>query len=189
VTTGVVSAINRTIDEQFEPLIQTDAAINPGNSGGPLLDSRGQVIGINTVVLRDPTSGGTASGLGFAIPINLANEIARQIIATGRVRRAYIGVVPADVTPEMAAQFGLPVQRGIILRGVGRGTPAAAAGLQVADIITQINGAPINSSGDLRRFLRAAQSGSTATLTLLRPDNAGNPQRLQVRLRLSEIST
>ncbi|HEX8451502.1 MAG TPA: trypsin-like peptidase domain-containing protein [Longimicrobium sp.] len=189
VTTGVVSAINRSIDEQFEPLIQTDAAINPGNSGGPLLDSRGQVIGINTVVLRDPTSGGAASGLGFAIPINLANEIARQIVATGRVRRAYIGVVPADITPEMAAQFGFPVQRGIILRDVGRGTPAAAAGLQVADIITQINGQPINSSGDLRRFLRAQQAGTTATLTVLRPGPDGAAQRLQIRLRLSEIST
>jgi S1-C subfamily serine protease len=188
VTTGVVSAINRSIDEQFEPLIQTDAAINPGNSGGPLLDSRGQVIGINTVVLRDP-SGGAASGLGFAIPINLANEIARQIIATGRVRRAYIGVVPADITPDLAAQFALPVQRGIILRGVGRGTPAAEAGLQVADIITQINGQAINSSGDLRRFLRAAQSGTTATLTVLRPAPNGAAQRVQIRVRLSEIST
>ena len=189
VTTGVVSAINRSIDEQFEPLIQTDAAINPGNSGGPLLDSRGQVIGINTVVLRDPTSGGTASGLGFAIPINLANEIARQIIATGRVRRAYIGVVPADITPEIAAQFGLPVQRGIILRGVGRGTPADAAGLQVADIITQINGQPINSSGDLRRFLRAQPEGATATLTVLRPGADGGAQRVQIRVRLSEVTT
>ncbi len=188
VTTGVVSAINRSIDAQFEPLIQTDAAINPGNSGGPLLDARGQVIGINTVVLRDPTSGGAASGLGFAIPINLANEIARQIIATGRVRRAYIGVVPADITPEMAAQFGFPVQRGIILRDVGRGTPAAAAGLQVADIITQINGEPINSSGDLRRFLRAQQAGTTATLTVLRPAPGGAAQRVQIRVRLSEIT-
>ena len=186
VTTGVVSAVNRTIDPQFEPLIQTDAAINPGNSGGPLLDSRGQVIGINTVVLRDPESGGAASGLGFAIPINLVNEISRQLIATGRVRRAYIGFVPGDITPEMAAQFGLPVQRGIIVRGVSRGTPAAAAGLQVPDIITQINGQAINGSGDLRRFLREQAPGTTANLTVLRPAPGGQVQTLRIPVRLSE---
>ena len=189
VTTGVVSAVNRTIDEQFEPLIQTDAAINPGNSGGPLLDARGQVIGINTVVLRDPTSGGTASGLGFAIPINLANEIARQLIATGTVRRAYVGIITADITPELAAQFGFPVQRGILVRDIGRGTPAAAAGLQIADIITQINGQAINSSGDLRRFLRGQPSGATATFTVLRPGVRGAVQTLRVPVRLSEVRT
>ena len=189
VTTGIVSAINRSIDAQFEPLIQTDAAINPGNSGGPLLDARGQVIGINTVVLRDPESGGAASGLGFAIPINLANEIARQLIATGRVRRAYIGIVTADINPEMVAQFGLPVQRGIIVRMVGRGTPAAAAGLQPPDIITEINGEPINSSGDLRRFLRAQPPGTTANVTVLRPGGGNRVQTLRIPVRLSEAAT
>ncbi len=189
VTTGVVSAINRSIDAQFEPLIQTDAAINPGNSGGPLLDARGQVIGINTVVLRDPESGGAASGLGFAIPINLASEIARQLIATGSVRRAYIGIVTADINAELAAQFGFPVQRGIIVRDVGRGTPAAAAGLQRADIITQINGEAINSSGDLRRFLRAQPAGTTANVTVLRPGGGNTVQTLRIPVRLSEVRT
>ncbi len=144
------------------------------------------MIGINTVVLRDPESGGAASGLGFAIPINLANEISRQLIATGRVRRAYIGFVPADITPEMAAQFGLPVQRGIIVRGVSRGTPAAEAGLQLVDIITQINGQAINSSGDLRRFLREQPPGTTANLTVLRPAPGGRVQTLRIPVRLSE---
>ena len=187
VTTGVVSALNRSIDAQFEPLIQTDAAINPGNSGGPLLDARGQVIGINTVVLRDPESGGVATGLGFAIPINLASEIARQLIATGTVRRAYLGIVTADVNPELAQQFGFPVQRGILVRDIGRGTPAAAAGLQIADIITQINGEAINSSGDLRRFLRGQPGGATANLTVLRPGPRGTVQTLRIPVRLSEV--
>jgi S1-C subfamily serine protease len=186
VTTGVVSAVNRSIGGNFEPLIQTDAAINPGNSGGPLLDARGQVIGINTVILRDPQTGGAASGLGFAIPINLANEIARQLVATGRVRRAYIGFVPADITPEVAQQFGLPVQRGLIVRGVGRGTPAAASGLQVADIITEINGRAMNNTGDLREFLREQPPGTTATLTVLRPGPGGRAQTVRIPVRLSE---
>ena len=186
VTTGVISAVNRSIGGNFEPLIQTDAAINPGNSGGPLLDARGQVVGINTVVLRDPQSGGAASGLGFAIPINLANEIARQLIATGRVRRAYIGFVPGDITPELAQQFGLPVQRGLIVRGIGRGTPAAAAGLRVEDIITEINGRAMNNSGDLREFLREQPPGTTATVTVLRPGPGRTVQTVRIPMRLSE---
>jgi S1-C subfamily serine protease len=188
VTVGVVSAVNRSIGGTFEPLIQTDAAINPGNSGGPLLNARAEVIGINTVVLRDPASGGVATGLGFAIPIRLATEIVRQILATGYVRRAYLGISYDDLVPELAAQFGLPVQRGIILTGVGPGTPAAAGGLRPGDIVTEISGRPVTSGGDLRRFLREQPPGVTADIEVLRPDPAGAMRTLRIPVRLSEAT-
>jgi S1-C subfamily serine protease len=109
VTVGVVSALNRSLrGSTLEQLIQTDAAISPGNSGGPLLDSQGRVIGINTAVIR--VEG--AQGLGFAVPINLARDIATQLLETGRVRRAYLGIAQTDVTPPIAEQFGLPVRDG-----------------------------------------------------------------------------
>jgi S1-C subfamily serine protease len=131
VTTGVVSAVNRSGFE-MDGLIQTDAAINSGNSGGPLLDSRGRLIGINTAVLR----GGGANGLGFAIPINLANNVAQQLIETGRVQRAQLGISYSDVEPEMAQQFDLPVRQGVVVQEVSPGSPADQAGLRVQDIIT-----------------------------------------------------
>ncbi|HEX8695132.1 MAG TPA: trypsin-like peptidase domain-containing protein [Longimicrobium sp.] len=180
VTTGVVSAVNRNPRGlELAGLIQTDAAINPGNSGGPLLDSRGQVIGINTAVLRDPETYGVAPGLGFAVPINLANDVVRQVLATGSVRRAFLGVNFADVEREMAAQFGLPVQEGVIVTRVGRGTPAAQAGVRVGDIITRIGDTPVARGGDLRRALRGLSPGSSTVLSILRPDGA---RRVTVRL-------
>ena len=167
VTVGVVSAVNRS--PRGIPLegglIQTDAAISPGNSGGPLLDSRGQVIGLNTVVITAPG----ATGLGFAIPINLANDIAQQLLTSGRVRRAYLGVQPGDITPELAAQFNLPVREGVIVLQVPPGSPAARAGLRAQDIITRINGTPVTGNGMLRSVLRELKPGDRAQLTVLRP--------------------
>jgi S1-C subfamily serine protease len=181
VTRGIVSALNRTASQfQLDELIQTDAAINPGNSGGPLLDSRGRVIGINTAILRG-AGGVGAEGLGFAVPINLASDVAQQILATGRVRRAFIGINYVDVTAELARQFGIPVQGGIILRAVGRGTPAGNAGLRPGDIITRLDDTPVNSGGDLRRAIRERAPGDTITLAGVRPDGP-----FTVRLRLAE---
>jgi serine protease DegQ len=163
VTTGVVSAVNRS-GFDMDGLIQTDAAINPGNSGGPLLDSRGRVIGINTAVLR----GRGASGLGFAIPINMANNVAQQLIETGQVQRARLGISYGDVEPEMAEQFNLPVRQGVVVQEVTPGSPAALAGIRVRDLITQAGNTPVTSGGDLRRVLRTHRPGDELTITLRR---------------------
>jgi serine protease Do len=171
VTTGVISALDRTLGRAgLEELIQTDAAINPGNSGGPLLDSQGRVIGINTVVLQGGRQGGPIFvGLGFAVPINTARDIAEQLLTTGRVVRTFMGVNWADVTREMAQQFRLPVQEGIMLTAVGAQEPAGRAGLRTQDIIVEVDGTPIRHGGDMRRILRAARPGQTIQVVGYRP--------------------
>ena len=167
VTAGVVSAVNRNPRGiSLDGLIQTDAAISPGNSGGPLVDSHGRVIGINTAVL----SGAGASGLGFAVPINLANDVVRQVLTTGHITRAYLGVGFADIEPEIARQFGLPVKEGIILTAVERGSPAARAGLRPQDIVVKGNATAIESGGDLRKLLRSLKPGATVRLEVIRPN-------------------
>ena len=180
VTSGVVSAVNRNprgID--LAGLIQTDAAISPGNSGGPLVDSRGRVIGINTAVL----AGAGASGLGFAVPINLANDVVRQVLTTGRVTRAFIGIGYADIDAELARQFGLPVREGIIVGRVEPSSPAARAGLRPQDIIVRANNTAITGGGDLRRVLRSLAPGATLRLEVVR--SAGR-QTISVQLGEAE---
>lgn len=178
VTTGVVSAINRSPRGlQQGGLIQTDAAISVGNSGGPLIDSRGRVIGINTAILQGPG----ASGLGFAIPINLANDVANQVLTTGRVRRAFLGIAYGDIERELAAQFNLPVSQGIIVLEVVPNSPAARAGVRAQDIITRIEDIPIVRGGDLQRVLRRRAPGDQVRLTLVRPQGQAT-----VTVRLSE---
>lgn len=177
VTRGVVSAINR--DPRgiglAAGLIQTDAAINPGNSGGPLLDSSGRVIGINTAILAGTT------GLGFAIPINVALDVVEQILTTGRVRRAYLGIEPRDITREIARTFNLPVEQAVVVYGVVRNTPAARAGLAAGDLIIALEDAPVEDTGDLLRLLRARRPGDTVSLTIFR-----GTQRATVRVTLGE---
>jgi serine protease Do len=177
VTSGIISAINRS-PRGFElgGLIQTDAAINPGNSGGPLLDSQGRVIGINTAVLRG------ATGLGFAIPINLANDVATQILTTGRVRRAFLGVGYTDLFPEIAAQYQLPVREGVIVTEVVRNAPAARAGLAPGDIITRIDDVEVTTGGDLRRVLRERRPGETVTIHWTRVGRDGGERSARVQL-------
>ena len=183
VTSGVVSAVDRTLrGTGLDGLIQTDAAINSGNSGGPLLDSQGRVIGINTAVLGgDPRR--PATGLGFAVPINLASDVAGQILTTGRVLRAYLGIQHSDLEPEMAAQFRLPVREGLIVRLVGRGSPAEAAGLRPGDIIIRIDETPITQGGDLSRVLRDRRPGSTVTISVIRQSGPAT-----LRATLAEIA-
>jgi serine protease Do len=166
VTTGVVSATNRqrSLDD-FVGFIQTDAAINPGNSGGPLLDSRGRVIGINTWIV------GRATGLGFAVPINVARDVARQVMETGKVHRVIIGVVPGSVTKEIAEKLSLPVQKGAVVLEVSKDSPAEKAGLKAEDIITHIDGREIAGAGDLRKLLRDRKAGDSVALTVLRGSN------------------
>jgi serine protease Do len=184
VTTGIVSALNRALTPQLEELIQTDAAINPGNSGGPLLDSSGRVIGINTAVLRDVPRGPTLVGIGFAVPINVGRDIAEQLLATGRIVRSYLGIRYTDVTREMAQQFRLPVQEGVILQEVVPNSPAAAAGLRPNDMITQVGTTPIRHGGDLRRVLRGTPAGATIDITGVRPGTG----QFRVQARLSGVT-
>ena len=175
VTSGVVSAVNR--DPRgigvATGLIQTDAAINPGNSGGPLLDSSGRVIGINTAMLAGTT------GLGFAIPINVATDVMQQILDTGHVRRAFIGIDFRDISPDIARQFRLPIEEGLVIVFVQRNSPAQRAGLQVEDFIVGFNGQSIKDSGDLRRLLRARKPGETVPMQIVRD---GRKQTVNVRL-------
>lgn len=178
-TTGVVSAVNRSPKGvQFGGLIQTDAAINPGNSGGPLLDSDGQVIGINSAIF---SSSGSSAGVGFAIPINFAQDVVNQLLATGRIRYAVLGVVPSDIYPQLVQQWQLPVSEGIIIQAVDPRSPASAAGLREFDIITSIDDQPVTSAGDLRRLLRERKPGETVSLSLIRPPD-GRKETVKVQL-------
>ena len=182
VTTGIISAINRSpMGFEVGGLIQTDAAINPGNSGGPLLDSQGRVIGINSAILRGTT------GLGFAVPINVAQDIATQLLSTGRITRAYLGIVPAELTPEIVQRFRLPIREGVIVRSVGARTPASRAGIQSSDIITAIDDSPIPTTSELFRVLRRHRPGDTVRLAIARLDRTGqNPARAVLTVTLEE---
>jgi S1-C subfamily serine protease len=178
VTRGIVSGLNRALGAQLDELIQTDAAINPGNSGGPLLNSSGQVIGINTAVIRP----NVATGLGFAVPINLARDVADQLLTTGVIRRTFLGILYQEVTPEIATQFRLPVRRGLAVTSVEPGTPAANAGLRRGDIIVHIDDLPMNAGGDLRRLLRQRRSGDTVSIGVVR-----GAQQVTLRAVLGEV--
>jgi len=179
VTSGVVSAVNR--DPRgvgiAAGLIQTDAAINPGNSGGPLLDSSGRVIGINTAILAGTT------GLGFAVPINVAIDVMQQILTTGRVRRAQLGVNTRDITPEISRYFRLPIEEGVVVTTVQRNSGAARAAIQVEDFIVGIDGEKVEDGNDLRRLLRAHKPGDTVNIQIVR-----GTERLTVRAQLGEAS-
>ena len=150
VTAGVVSATGRSIDTgqgyQIEGLIQTDAAINHGNSGGPLINLAGEVIGVNTLIVRNTSSGDVAEGLGFAIPANTFQAVANQIIQKGYFARPYMGISYQLVTPDIAAAYNLPVQWGIYVSKVAANSPASQAGLQQGDIITKIGNVSLGAT-------------------------------------------
>ena len=171
VTVGVVSALNRSIDEPngetLHQLIQTDAAINPGNSGGPLVNMAGEVIGINTAVATG-SSQAPAQGIGFAISINSAKPILQDLIAYGKVRRPYLGVELATVTPGVARQARLPVDHGVYIIRTVRGGPAAQAGLLAGDIITEVESIPIKSIADLRKTMSNLEIGQKVTIQVAR---------------------
>ncbi len=179
VTVGVVSALNRTVD-QMQGLIQTDAAINNGNSGGPLVNSLGQVIGINTLVVRSSNSGNIAEGLGFAIPSNLVRDLASQLIATGQVQHPYIGVTYNAVNASVATQLGLKVNQGAVVMSVSANSPAERAGLKQNDVITAIDGQKIDQDHSLVTVLFTHKAGDTVTLTINR-----NGTDMQVKLTLA----
>jgi 2-alkenal reductase len=173
VTVGVISAIGRSIDVsenyQMEGLIQTDAAINQGNSGGPLVNLTGEVIGINTLIVRGSGYGSAvAEGLGFAIPANTVQAISQQIIEKGYVSYPYLGVRWQWITPSIAYRYGLPVESGAYVSNIEPGSPASLAGLQVGDIITQIGDQIINEDHPFINVLYDFPVGETTTLEFVR---------------------
>jgi serine protease Do len=171
VTMGIVSAKNRVlgeklgdIDPRYEDFIQTDAAINQGNSGGPLFNFRGEVIGINAAIVNP----GVAMNVGFAIPINIARQMAEQIRKAGRVARGFLGVSGEDFTPERAAEMRVPFTPGALINAVGRSTPAAAAGLRPNDVVVECAGKPIDGYRKLVAVVALLRPGEKAKLVLSR---------------------
>ncbi len=178
VTLGVVSALNRRLGN-LRGLIQTDAAINNGNSGGPLVNTQGQVIGINTMVVRSAGLGNVAEGLGFAIPSNLVREITAQLIAKGKVERPYMGITYQEIDPQIASAMNLTVQTGIVVMSVEPNTPAQRAGLQEGDIILAIDGQKLDAENSLTVILFSHKVGETVTLTVVR-----NGKQIELKLTL-----
>ncbi len=173
VTVGVISATGRVIDTGngflMEDLIQTDAAINQGNSGGPLVNLAGEVVGINTLIVRGTGFGGTiAEGLGFAIPVNTARAVAEQIIEKGYVSRPYLGVRWQPITPALARNYSLPVDWGAYIFRVMPDSPAMRAGLQEGDIITKIGDVSLDEEHNFINALFNYQPGEEVTLTVFR---------------------
>lgn len=188
VTAGVISGTGRVIttDEgwQMEDLIQTDAAINSGNSGGPLVNLAGEVIGINTLVLRGSSMGGApAEGLGFAIPTNTAREVANQIIERGYFARPYLGVTYQSITPNIARAYDLPVEWGVYVTAVGPGTPAAQAGILEGDIIVRLGEIQIDANRNFVNALFAYKPGDTITIGVVR-----NGQPVEFTVTLGETN-
>lgn len=169
VTVGVVSALNRSLGgDAPEGLIQTDAAINSGNSGGPLINLRGEVIGINTLVVRAAESGAPVEGLGFSVPSNTVKNISAQLIANGKVEHPFLGITYTQIDPDLAAMRDLPVQQGAMISEVTARGPAAQAGLRAGDIILSINDAKLDSGTSLRRLMMQYRPGQTVKLQILR---------------------
>ncbi|NYT37981.1 PDZ domain-containing protein [Allopusillimonas soli] len=177
-TMGIVSAVgrNRLGINIYENFIQTDAAINPGNSGGALIDTSGNLVGINTAIYSET---GGSLGIGFAIPARTAHTIMAQIIKTGTVTRGWLGIEPQDMTPDLARAFGLKQDHGVIIASILRDGPAARAGLRVGDIVLAIEGEPVQDSIGLLNQIAPLGPGKTAALLILRD---GKQRKVQVEV-------
>jgi serine protease DegQ len=171
VTSGIVSALGRNQlgINTFENFIQTDAAINPGNSGGALVDVNGYLMGINTAIYS--RSGGSM-GIGFAIPVTTAKLVLEGIVKDGVVRRGWIGVEPADLSPELVETFGVQAKRGVLITGVLQNGPAAQAGVRPGDVIVEVAGKQIANVSELLSSVAALKPGTTAKFRVLRRDES-----------------
>jgi serine protease Do len=178
VTSGVISAINRTIESQrgiLENLVQTDAAINPGNSGGPLVDLEGKVVAISTAIIP------FAQGIGFAIPINSAKACTNGIVTDGIARRPWLGIIGLSITEEIARYYGLPVNRGVLLTKVAEGSPAEEAEMADGDIILEIDNVETRRIEDLVKEIHKRKVGDVVRIFALR-----NGREHFFELKLSE---
>ncbi len=175
VTVGVISALRRTIGiTQYESFIQTDAAINPGNSGGPLVNIKGEVIGINTAILAE------GQGLGFAIPINLAKWVADQLIEKGKVTRGWLGIVIQDITPDMVESLG--VKEGVIIAQIMRGSPADKGGLKVGDIVIEVDGQKVSEVRELQFNIMRTEPGKEISMKVVREG-----KEISLKIRVGEL--
>jgi serine protease Do/serine protease DegQ len=183
VTSGIVSALGRSGlgIEGYEDFIQTDASINPGNSGGALVNLRGELVGINTAILSK--SGGNV-GIGFAIPINMVRDIMQQLVEHGEVRRGSMGAQAQDLTPELAAAFGLDMHQGAVVTQVTKGTPADKSGMKTGDVITHINGRPVKDASDVRTRIGLLRIGEKVEMRVLRN---GKPVLLNALIEEPEV--
>jgi serine protease Do len=164
VTAGIVSATGRTRVgvATYEAFIQTDASINPGNSGGPLLTLDGRVVGINTAIAS------TGQGIGFSIPINMAKDIMAQLMARGRVVRGWLGIAIQDLTPELAAGFGVPPDSGVLVSDVIKDSPAEAGGVRAGDIVAEFGGTAVRDVTELQKKVAAVEPGKPAPMVVIR---------------------
>jgi serine protease Do len=184
VTKGIISATGRggLGIEDYEDFLQTDAPINPGNSGGALINDRGELVGLNTAIISHGSGG--SQGIGFAVPANLARQVMDQVLKTGHVTRAYLGIYPQDVTPAMAKAFGQKQSEGIVVGDVSPNSPAKEAGIQTGDIILEVNGKPVTDSNQLRMSISMMQPGTDLKLKTLR-----NSTERDATVKLAEMPT
>jgi serine protease Do len=177
VTTGIVSATGRVIGQgPYDDFIQTDASINPGNSGGPLINARGQAVGINAAIFSQ--SGGSV-GIGFAIPVNQAKSVVTQLAAAGKVTRGWLGVMIQPLTPELAKGFNVTAGGGALVASVQDNSPAARAGVKAGDVITEFDGHKLTQTADLSKLVAATAVGREVPLTIVRD---GKTVTLQSRI-------
>jgi serine protease DegQ len=178
VTSGIISALGRggITSDKYEDFIQTDAPINPGNSGGALINSKGELVGINTAILAP---GGGNVGIGFAVPSNMARSVMDQLLRFGQVRRGRIGVVIQDLTPELAEAMGTSPGQGAVVAQVEPGSPADSAGLKAGDVVASVDGTPVRSSADLRNRIGLVEVDRSVAMDVLRD---GRRMRLNVRV-------
>jgi Do/DeqQ family serine protease len=174
-TVGVISATGRSEVgiAAYENFIQTDASINPGNSGGPLLNVRGEVIGINTAIVA------SGQGIGFAIPVNMARRVMEDLVKRGKVTRGWLGIGIQPLTPELAKSFGVSADEGILVNQVMPKSPAEAAGLKVGDLILSLDGKPLKDARQMQRLVAEAEIGKTIEVVVLR-DKTKRALKIQV---------
>lgn len=167
VTSGIVSALGRTGlgIEGYEDFIQTDASINPGNSGGALVNLRGELVGINTAIIAP---GGGNVGIGFAIPVNMVQQVMTQLVEHGEVRRGRVGVLVQDLTPDLAKAFDIKETQGAVISKVVKDSPAERAGLKAGDVVVSVNGKPVMTSSELRNSIGLMRVGEAVTMDVIR---------------------